>query len=197
MHFTIYNLQFTIEQVIYMVLTLELSENVQIPSNVKVEISDRLIKIKGPLGEVKRQFENPRVDIKLEENMFKLSVTRPNKKMKALIYTYVKHIKNMIQGVTEGFEYRMKIVYEHFPMKVSIKDKEVTIENFLGEHYPRKCKLVGNTNAVVQNDILILRGIDIEEVGQSAAIIEKTTKIRNYDSRRFQDGIYITHKGYK
>ncbi len=41
---------------------------------------------------------------------------------------------------------------------------------------------------------MILSGPDIERVGQSAANIERTTKIRDYDPRVFQDGIYIVDK---
>ncbi|HLY77451.1 MAG TPA: 50S ribosomal protein L6, partial [Thermoplasmata archaeon] len=41
---------------------------------------------------------------------------------------------------------------------------------------------------------VILTGPDIERVGQSAANIEQTTKIRDYDPRVFQDGVYIVEK---
>ncbi len=46
----------------------------------------------------------------------------------------------------------------------------------------------------MNGDEVLLSGIDIEAVGQSAANLERTTHIREYDPRVFQDGIYITQK---
>jgi large subunit ribosomal protein L6 len=101
----------------------------------------------------------------------------------------------MIVGVTNGFEYKMKIVYSHFPVKTSIKGDQFIIENFLGEKHPRKANILGDTKINVKGDDVILTGPNKEDVGQTAANIEQITKIKRYDPRKFQDGIYITHKG--
>ena len=60
----------------------------------------------------------------------------PGRREKAVVGTFAAHVRNMIQGVTAGFTYRMKIVYAHFPMKASVKGAEFVIENFLGERSP-------------------------------------------------------------
>ena len=41
----------------------------------------------------------------------------------------------MITGVTKGYEYKMRLVYAHFPINTAIEDKggRVEIRNFLGE----------------------------------------------------------------
>ena len=96
--------------------------------------------------------------------------------------------------MTLGFQARMKIVAAHFPMKVQVKDSSLLIENFLGEKYPRTARLIPGVEAKVDGEFVILTGHDIEEVGQSAANIETATKIRDYDLRVFQDGIYIIER---
>ena len=101
----------------------------------------------------------------------------------------------MIKGVTDGFVYQMKVVYSHFPMKVSVKGNELVIENFLGEKHPRKAKLYGDVKVNVKGDTVTVEGINREEVGQTAANIEHATRVKNRDIRVFQDGIYIVSKG--
>jgi large subunit ribosomal protein L6 len=100
----------------------------------------------------------------------------------------------MILGVTQGFTYEMKIVYSHFPVKAGVKGSEFVIENFLGEKFPRKTRIVGDTKVEVKGDQVVLTGPDVEAVGQTAANIEQATRIRGFDPRIFQDGIYITRK---
>ncbi len=118
----------------------------------------------------------------------------PTKREKALIGTMAAHLRNMITGVMEGFSYEMKIVYSHFPVKASAKGEEFVIENFLGEKFPRRARIVGGTKVEVSGDQVLLTGPDIEAVSQTAANIEQATRIRGFDPRVFQDGIYITKK---
>jgi len=100
----------------------------------------------------------------------------------------------MVAGVKEGFTYEMKIVYSHFPLKATVKGSEFIIENFLGEKFPRKTRILGETKVEVKGDQVLLTGADVEAVGQTAANIEQATRIRGFDPRIFQDGIYITKK---
>ena len=91
----------------------------------------------------------------------------------------------------------MKIVAAHFPMKVSVKDTDLLIENFLGEKHPRSAPLAAGVSATVDGDFVVLSGRDIEQVGQSAANIERATRIRDYDPRVFQDGIYLVEHAHR
>jgi large subunit ribosomal protein L6 len=65
----------------------------------------------------------------------------------------------------------------------------------LGERVPRVAKIVGKTQVKVEGSDLIVTGINIEEVGQTAANIEQACRIVGYDRRKFMDGIYIVSKG--
>jgi large subunit ribosomal protein L6 len=165
---------------------------VEIPEGVDAMVDEELnVTVRGPLGEVKRKFGDPRAFVSREGNAITISVASNRRKSLAMLNTYRAHFKNMFKGVTEGFTYEMQIVYSHFPMRVNVKENEVLIQNFLGERAPRKAKISEGVKVEVKGDKVILRGVDKEKVGQSAANIERATKIRRRDPRVFQDGIYI------
>ncbi|MCK5024525.1 MAG: 50S ribosomal protein L6, partial [Thermoplasmata archaeon] len=136
-----------------------------------------------------------RISMALQGNQVILTCDLPKKKENALLGTFRSHINNMVIGVTNGFEYNMKIVYSHFPVKTTVKGNVFVIENFLGEKYPRKANILGDTKITVKGDEITLTGSDKENVGQTAANIEQNTRIKRYDPRVFQDGIYIVSKG--
>lgn len=172
-----------------------LKDEIPIPEGVQVSLEEGgRLKVKGPQGEVSRMLAHPRVRVELKGKHVVVSSEQPRKREKALVGTYGAHIRNMLEGVTKGFEYKMKIVYAHFPIKASVKGDTFVIENFLGEKHPRKAKILGATKVTVKGDQVVLTGPDIEEVGQTAANIERATRIKGYDPRVFQDGIYITEK---
>ncbi len=175
-----------------------LTLHIDIPQEVDVSISeDGTILVKGPKGELKRTFSYPNVYIYKEDNRIILSSFHPSKREKRMLKTFYSHIKNMIKGVTEGYEYRLKIVYVHFPMKVKVEGDKVIIENFIGEKKPRIAKILEGVKVRIEGDEIIVEGIDKEKVGQTAANIEQATRLREKDRRKFQDGIYIIKKAEK
>ena len=173
------------------------AKEVEIPEGVEVEIEGVKVKVKGPKGELERDFGVKEVKIEKKENKVVVSSEEAKRKKKALVGTLAAHIRNMIKGVTEGFTYKLKIVFSHFPMNVEVKGDKVLIHNFLGERTPRVAKIVGDTKVEVQGSDVIVSGIDIEAAGQTAANIEQACRIVGFDRRRFQDGIYIVEKPKK
>lgn len=174
----------------------EIKQEINIPSDINIQIDDtKTIKVTGPKGSLQRTLEHPSIEIKKNGSNIEISCILPKRKEKALVGTFTSHIKNMIQGVKNGFEYKMKTVYSHFPIKTTLQDKQVLIDNFLGEKYPRKAIIYGDTSVEIKGDEIVLTGIDIEQVSQTAANIERATRVKKRDRRVFQDGIYITSKG--
>jgi large subunit ribosomal protein L6 len=70
----------------------------------------------------------------------------------------------------------------------------VYIENFTGERSPRLVKILGDTKVSVKEDDVIVQGINLEDVSQTAASIEQGTKVKIKDPRVFLDGIFIYEK---
>jgi len=85
----------------------------------------------------------------------------------------------------------MKTVYSHFPIQVKTEGNQVLIANFLGEKKTRKANIRGNSKVTIKGDQVIINGINREDVGQTAANIRMATKIKRFDPRVFQDGIYL------
>jgi large subunit ribosomal protein L6 len=177
----------------------KIKKDIEVPEGVKVELSPakNVLTITGPLGTLTRKFQNPMIKIESKDSTISLICDLPRRKDNALLGTWTAHITNMITGVTIGFEYKMKIVYSHFPIKTHVKDNELVIENFLGEKQPRKARMVGETKVKVSGDQIVVNGIDLEAAGQSVANIERATRIKNYDLRVFQDGIYLVEQSNK
>jgi large subunit ribosomal protein L6 len=167
---------------------------VEIPEGVEGMLDGRVITIKGEKGELVRDFSHAPIQIQLEGKKVTVQASWPRKKEAALVGTVRSHIQNMIKGVTKGFTYKLKIVFSHFPITVKIQGKTLTIQNFTGERNPRKAKIMGDAKVTVKGDDIIVQGISLEDVSQTAANIQNATKIRNKDPRVFLDGIYVSEK---
>ena len=174
-----------------------IEEKVAIPQGVKVAIKGAEVNVSGKAGQLKRTFDSPRVKIRTEEDHIIVSCEYPRVKEKALVGTFASHIQNMIDGVQGGFEYHMKVVYSHFPMKPTVKGEKFVIENFLGEKSPRYANIIGHSKVTVKGAEVVVSGVDLEATSQTAANIERACRIKGYDPRVFQDGIYITEKARK
>lgn len=172
-----------------------IEERVNIPKGVTVSVEDATVRVSAGKVALERRLWHPRVSLAVSSGALTVRSELPGRQEKAIVGTYAAHVRNMIEGVTKGFTYRMKIVYSHFPMKATVKGAEFVIENFLGERHPRKAPILGGTKVDVQGDSVLVAGPDLEAVSQTAANIEQATKIRGFDPRVFQDGIYIVSKG--
>ena len=171
---------------------------IPLPKGVTVRLHDGRVAVKGPKAEVARPFPADVLEIDSREGRAELVLKLPpnRRRAQALLHTWESHVKNMVSGVTVGFEAKMKVVAAHFPMKVAVKDSSLVIENFLGEKFPRTASLHDGVAASVEGEFVVLSGADIERVGQSCANIERATHIRDYDPRVFQDGIYIVERAH-
>lgn len=159
---------------------------VEIPEGIEASLSGNTIKLKGKQGEVEREFRGTPVELKLEGN--KLTVSAKGRAMEGTVRA---HVQLMAKGVTDGFEKKLIIKYAHFPITIEVKGKEVLIKNFLGEKSPRRSAIQGNCKVQVKGQEISVTGPCKEDVGQTAANIRETTKVRKKDIRIFQDGIYV------
>ncbi|MCD6381890.1 MAG: 50S ribosomal protein L6 [Candidatus Aenigmarchaeota archaeon] len=175
-------------------------KKISIPEGVEVDIQGKVVTIKGPKGELSRDFGNvftQNIDIRKENNDVTVESKRERRKDRALVGTIIAHIRNMFTGVTQGYSYTLKVHYVHFPINVEAKKNgdeiEIIVKNFLGEKVPRTTKVKG-VNVEVKKDEIIIKGINKELVGQAAARIEQICKVRRRDRRVFHDGIYLIRK---
>lgn len=173
---------------------METKRVINIPDGVDIKIEGANVTVSGPKGKLGRKLWYPGITIVKNESGIVVDTTKVRKELLAMVGTIAAHIKNMITGATEGYQYKMKILYSHFPIQVKVEGTTVTIGNFLGEKRPRRAKIVGSTKVNVGSGEVVVTGIDREETGQTAANIEQTTRIKGFDPRVFQDGIYIIER---
>ena len=169
--------------------TIELSEG------VSASIVDGMLTVKGPKGELTREFQSSRIDLLQDGAGLMVRADLPRRKDKALAGTWNAHICNMVKGVTTGFSYTLRCFYSHFPMTMKVEGSEFVVNNYFGERVPRRADILSGVDVRVENKTdVIVSGIDKEAVGQTAANIERSTTVKNRDRRVFQDGIYRVAK---
>ncbi|MFQ3293244.1 MAG: large subunit ribosomal protein L6 [Halobacteriales archaeon] len=167
---------------------------VDIPDDVTATVDHLDLTVEGPNGSVTRRLWYPDVSVSVADDVVVIESDAENSKTNSTVGTFESHVENMVHGVTEGWEYHMEVFYSHFPMQVTVEGEEVVIENFLGEQSPRRTVIHGDTEIDVDGEEIVLRGTDKEAVGQTAADIEQLTRVKDKDTRVFQDGVYITQK---
>ncbi len=174
-----------------------LSKSLDLVEGAEVKIDGLKVSVKGPKGELEKDFSSPRFrSIKIDvKDKINVTSNEDDKKIKAMIGTIIAHIRNMMVGVTQGYEYKMKIQFAHFPINVEVKEGQVFIKNFLGEKGFRITNVLGDVDVKTTKEEVVISGSNKEDVGQTALNIEHACKTRRIDRRIINDGIYIYERG--
>jgi len=104
----------------------------------------------------------------------------------------------MMVGVSVGFTYKMRFVYAHFPINVTLAGNVCEIRNFLGEKKVRRITLLPGVSMVKSADVkdqLELSGADITKVSLTASHIHDSCLVKKKDIRKFLDGMYVSWSG--
>jgi len=185
---------------------MEVKEKIiEIPQGVNISYNkdSNEIFVKGPKGELRKKFSYDQFDLEIKEGKIIFKYPLKTKSQKKNAHTIIAIIRNLIKGVTEGYTYKLKVFYKHFPIQVKMKDNIIEVINFLGEKAPRILELDEKElkeykiQIKIQGDEIVITGIDKEVVGNIAGRLEQLTKISDRDRRKFQDGIFIVEKAGK
>lgn len=142
---------------------------INIPPEVKIDIKENKIWVKGPKGELVQKLPLC-VQVEVKNNELKVSVKNPKeKKEKAFWGLYWALTRNMIQGVSKGYQKNLEI--QGIGYKAS-KEKDKLILQ-LGYSHPVEFKIPQGIEVEVEKNIIKVKGIDKQKVGQTAAEIRK------------------------
>ena len=177
----------------------KVSHKIDMPDGMVASMEGDTVTLTKDGNSLSREFTHNSVSVRQTDSGVEVYCDLPRRSEKAISGTWAAHLRNMVKGLDEGFEYRLKAVFSHFPMTLKVEGNRFTITNMLGEKVPRVAKLPWTPSEVQvkiegKSDIIVT-GADREKVGQSAANIEKACKVKKRDPRVFQDGVYITSKG--
>lgn len=166
---------------------------ISIPKGVEVKIDKSLIAIKGPKGELGFKI-HPHITLALADNQVTVTVLDPEvKEDRALWGLYGSWIKNMILGVTAGFEKKLEINGIGFRAQVS-GDKLVLN---LGFSHPVEFVLPKGIAAKVEKNIVSVSGIDKQLVGETAARLRALKPPEPYKGKgiKYIDEVIIKKAG--
>merc|ERR1719327_2422097 len=156
-------------------------EYLKVPDGISCNIKARKVTVKGPRGEIVKDLSHVQADIavvemstkKLKGPHVRVAIWNGQYKRICSVKTLIGLINNMFVGVTEGFRYRMKLVYAHFPISavVSKDQSQVEIKNFLGGKKTHLIKMNKDCKVFLQKpdvskDELVFDGIDKHALSQ-------------------------------
>ena len=172
----------------------DLKRTIELPEGYTATVSGNHMTVKGKGKEVTKEFDKGKVAISVNVGKVELSAKNATRRESRMIGTIEAHITNMIKGLGEEFVYKLEICNVHFPMNVKVEGDRVVIKSFLGEKVDRIAKIVPNVKVEVKGSEVKVFSSNREAAGQTAANIEKATKVVGRDRRIFQDGIFMKEK---
>jgi large subunit ribosomal protein L6 len=163
---------------------------IQIPAGTTVTFDNGTLTVKGPKGELKKEFK-PIVDIVINGSEISFVNKQNTSFGRSLWGTYAAHVKNMIVGVNTP--YVKKLILEGVGYKGDVQG--TTLNLAIGFSHPVKVTIPAGLTVVSEKGSFIFTGIDKELVGGFTAKIRSLKKPEPYKGKGFRyDGEVITRK---
>ena len=168
---------------------------VAIPNGVTVEVNGKAIEVKGPKGSLS-YVHLPEVNVVVEDSS--VVVTRIDDSIDARARHGLTRqlINNMVIGVSDGYEKKLEIIGVGY--KAQAQGKSVVLN--LGHSHPINYAApegIEITQDEKNKNILIIKGINKEDVGQAAADIRSFRPPEPYKGKgvKYIDEIIIRKAG--
>ena len=154
---------------------------VPVPENVKVTIEDRVLVIEGPLGKLQYEFR-PEISVAYDDESKSIVVTRgSDERLARSLHGLTRAlVRNMIEGVTKGYEKKLEIVGVGYIAAVQNGELQlrVGLANELHKPIPN-----GLTVTCPDQTHVLVKGIDKQLVGQFAAEVRALRKPEPYKGK--------------
>jgi len=180
--------------------TLVQEESIKIPAGVKISIKSKHVEVTGKHGTLKRDFKHLPIELYTSGKEVKAKMYFAKSKQLSMLRTVCSHISNLFDGVEKKFQYKMRLVYAHFPINATITNGGncVELRNFLGEKRVRVVNMLPGVKvekSASTKDELVITGADIDLTSRSAALIRQSCLVKHKDIRKFLDGVYVSSHG--
>lgn len=172
----------------------QITEKIEIPEGVSCTYHKGILTCRKESAEISRELNLLKIELKIGNSEIVLSCEKGNKNQFKIVRSSIAHIKNMFSGLNEKFVYHLEACNVHFPMTLKVEGNTLVVGNFLGEKVSRKALILPNVEVEVKGQKIAVSSSDREAAGQTAANMEKATKLKGRDRRIFQDGIFIVGK---
>lgn len=167
---------------------------IDIPEKTEVTVEGNLIKVKGPLGELQREF-NKFVNVEVKDNQVIVTPVNESLDARAFWGTFASHIDNMVKGVNE--EYKKALIIEGVGFKAAVQGDKIVLN--VGFSHPVELKIPEGVKCEVEKENIKISGIDKEKVGEFAATVRAQKKPEPYKGKgiRYVDEIIRRKEGKK
>ncbi len=172
----------------------DLSRKIELPKGMKATLNGEELTLSMNGKEIKKKMSLHGVSLVIEGNSIIVSFNAATRRESAIIGTTWAHINNMIKGFSEEYVYELEICNLHFPMNVKKEGNKVVVKSFLGEKKDRIADILSGVNVEVSGNKITVSSSNRESAGQTAANLERATRLTNRDRRIFQDGIFLTSR---
>jgi len=165
-----------------------------LPAGVTVEVKPDEVVIKGAGGQIERRTKGE-VVITVDGQAIQVAPTHKSVTANALSGTYAAHLKNMIVGVTKGFE--KKLLIEGVGYRYAASGDKVRLD--IGFSHPVEVPIPDGIKVAVEKNAMTINGIDKELVGEFAARIRALKKTEPYKGKgiRYIDEVIRRKQGKK
>jgi large subunit ribosomal protein L6 len=153
---------------------------IAIPAKTEVSVSGSTVTVKGPLGELSKDFHSA-VGIEVKDGEVHVTTKNDSHLANALSGTFASHIKNMLAGVNKA--YVKKLILDGIGYRMAVSGSTLTLS--VGFSHPVVMKIPEGVTAVVEKTELTLSGIDKEVLGQFAANVRAQKKPEPYKGKGF------------
>lgn len=161
----------------------------EVPASVSLAIEDNTITVKGKLGELSQAI-HPKVSFEHKDNALYFAPVDEEKSSNALTGTMTALTRNMIKGVSEGFECKLVLVGVGYRAKASGQSLDLT----LGFSHPVKMTMPEGVSVETPTQTeVVLKGIDKQKVFQTGANIRFKRPPEPYKGKgvRYHDEIIV------
>lgn len=167
---------------------------VTIPAGVEVTLADGTLTVKGPKGTLTSEFRDE-VNVTIADGTVTLEPASDSKFARSLWGTYAAIVRNLIVGVTEGYERKLEI--EGVGYRAEASGQKLTLN--VGFSHPVVMDAPADIAAVVEKNVITLTGINKETLGQFAANVRKVRPPEPYKGKgiRYQGEYIIRKQGKK
>jgi large subunit ribosomal protein L6 len=165
-----------------------------IPAKTEVSFTGGIFVVKGPLGELKKNFRDD-VKVTIANGEIVLEKMRNTIQAAAMLGTYASHARNMIAGVHKAYEKRL--IIEGIGFKADVKGTNLVLN--VGFSHPVSIPIPTGLKVTTEKANIIVSGIDTEVVGQFAAVTRATKKPEPYLGKgiRYSDEVIRRKQGKK
>ena len=160
------------------------SAPINLPSGVEVKIEGNMVAVKGPKGEIAQEIHGD-ISVEVEESVINVKRPTEQKRHKALHGLSRSLVNNMVVGVTKGFE--KELVVAGVGYRAAKQGNKLVLT--VGYSHPVEMEMPKGIELEVENNKIVVKGVDKQVVGEIAAKIRKVRPPEPYKGKgiRYKD----------